>query len=108
MNSKAEEYILSAFSATPHDIPAYDLFDLVVNRRGVEEKVYRRARKALGIESYRIGKKWHFKNPNKSTPPPSLEEQIHAALQPLAAGVVWAEFLPAVKIALKQIKSDNL
>lgn len=102
--TRAHAIVREAFSATPHDISAYDLYDLVVNRRGISEPVYRRAKKDLGLESYRIGKRWWFKNPEK-TLVTSLEDDLEKVLAPLARGVEWEDFLAAAKVALKRVRS---
>ncbi|QFG13179.1 hypothetical protein SEA_STEAMEDHAMS_61 [Gordonia phage SteamedHams] len=101
--TRAHAVIREAFSTTPYDISAYDLFDLVVNRRGISEAVYRRAKKDMGLKSYRVGKKWWFKNPEKEIVS-SLEDDLEKVLLPLAAGVDWTTFLAAVKVALKRVK----
>lgn len=103
MENRVQTLILKAFTATPHDISARDLYQQVVLSRGVDENEYRRARKALGIKSYRVGKAWWFQNPNKH--PKSLEDQIEESLAPLARGVEWEDFLAAAKVALKRVRS---
>ncbi|AUV60766.1 hypothetical protein SEA_BISKIT_61 [Gordonia phage Biskit] len=102
--TRAHTILREAFSATPHDISAYDLYDLVVNRRGISETTYRKAKKDMCLKSYRVGKKWYIKNPEKNIVT-SLEDDIEKALIPLARGVEWEDFLSATKIALKRVRA---
>lgn len=102
---RARGYIREKFLETPYDVSAYDMYDFVVNRRGVAEKYYRLARKDMGIKSYRVGNHYHFTNPfKKDAPQPSLEDELEKALLPFVTGVEWTTFLAAVKVALKRVK----
>lgn len=102
--SRAVSLILEAFANQGNaDMSAHDLYDYVVNRRGVDPLTYKAARKTLGVVSaYRVGTAHWFKSPLTEE---GLVKMATTALRPLRNKVDdWDAFLGVVKQALRELK----
>lgn len=116
MDARTKKLITEFFEQRNYaDVPARELYDFVVTRRGSTAKLLKATRLEMGISkpkgnSYQIGKAWWFKWPkkNESGIPEwevELSKKIYEELKPLANGFKWEEFKGPCSVALKQLKN---
>lgn len=100
--ASAADYIRLAFRSTTQDwISAGELYDFVVTQNGVYPSTYKNARKAVGLQSERRGKRWYYRLP---------EGQVGRdliTLRKLQGSRSWDVFLADMKVALKELKSEQ-
>ena len=101
--ASAADYIRLAFKSTTQDwLSAHDLYDFVVTQNGVYPSTYKNARKAVGLQSERRGKRWFYR-----LPPDGQAGRDLVTLRKLQASRTWDEFLGDMKRALRELKNEQ-
>lgn len=101
--ASAADYIRLAFRSTTQEwISAGELYDFVVTQHGVYPGTYKSARKAIGVQSERRGKRWYYR-----LPPEGKVGRDLVTLRKLQGTRTWDVFLMDMKLALKELKNEQ-